>query len=134
MSELVQFAVELRLEPVASQGLECLEHQIDACEHEQSHTDDRQKRGQSDKPILEQGVDCQRQAGSHEQGEGKVKRRQGKPQSIAPPFEPAHLVMDVIEPLGREVELGYAAVDLVGRYRSRPGSGRRPAILDSMSR
>ena len=50
--KLVQFTIETRLQPVASQGLECLEHEVDAREEEQSDSDDRQERGQSDEPVV----------------------------------------------------------------------------------
>ena len=44
--KLMQLPIEIGLKPIAAQGLQCLEHQVDAREEEQADSDDRQERGQ----------------------------------------------------------------------------------------
>ncbi len=97
MPQFMQLSIKARLEPVAPQRLERFQGQIDAREQKQADSDDRQQGGQSDQPVADHRIDRQRQARSHERSECQVQRRQGETKSVAPAFEPLHLIMLVLE-------------------------------------
>ena len=48
-------------------------------------------------------------------GERQVQGRHGEPQTIASAFEPAHLIVQMAEPLGREVEVRHTTIKPIGQ-------------------
>ena len=87
--------------------------QLHAGQKQQSHSRDRQRRGHGQDVAADQDMNRHGEARPHEQGQGQVEQRQGLANAIAPPDQASELSGDMLEPLGREIEVRLAAAEAV---------------------